>query len=136
MSASIVSIEQMLAILANQEKETNEQKILNDSKEGQTFLPNVLDESYNTPGCQGINGAKCPNSDCRNVEIRFMVKHYIPMSTMRVINEYAGSGYDLQCLACKTVFHFCGSKGMFGTYKLDNCVFVPRSWAIEKLGIE
>lgn len=134
MSVNVKSVSEFLNSLENEKKIAAQISNANDKKEGETFAPNLLDPSYNTPECQGINGAKCPT--CENVEIRFLVTKYIPQSTMRIIVTYAGSGYDLECLACRTKFHFCGNRGMFGTYELDNYVFVPRSWATEKLGIE
>ena len=81
-----------------------------------------------------IFAAKCPK--CYNVDVKFMLDSKDKqLSSFVVIETYAGSGVDLECLCCRHTFKFCHGNYSFLPYPKQNCVSISYEWAkVELLG--
>jgi hypothetical protein len=94
--------------------------------------PVLLNEKFED-GSIGMYGARCPA--CKNVDIKFKMKAHREKSSFKILQEYCGSGIDLQCLCCKTKFKFSAHNGTFQFYPKQNHVWVSKEWAIANLSI-
>ena len=81
-----------------------------------------------------IFAAKCPK--CFNVDMKFMLDSKDKeLSSFVVVETYAGSGVDLECLCCRHTFKFCHGHYSFLSYPKQNCVTISFEWAkVELLG--
>ena len=131
---------QFLAHLAFEQKKSEEteqkRKEFNASVREKTFEPNLVEYVSTRDKTPTTSAALCPT--CKNVELRFIVSEYMDFSSMSILQKYASSGYDLQCLCCRTNFKFCsGDFNIMGYYPHPplNCVFITRE-TMKHFGID
>ena len=98
------------------------------------YSPTLLDSNYPTyPPIQTIDAALCTR--CCNIDIvGFEYGEYETSSSMRIINDFPGAGYLLECRCCKTQFRFCAHP-MYPN-KQQNTVSVSTEFCRDKLCFE
>ena len=112
-----------------------EEKMRNFEANNKAVYSQILsDTNYPTyPPIQTIDAALC--TGCCNIDIvGFEYGEYETRSSMRIINDFPGAGYLLECRCCKTQFRFC-ARPVFPNKRL-NIVSVSKEFCRDKLGFE